>query len=126
MPLASYDYNPDPASTRDQLCDKIAECINLAHETPERRGTPYVMASDGCHQPERATGFLERVDNSLLDYINTAQSTLGTDCASSATKPWITRLHYPLPNDLLGQVDRVDEALLECINLAESTLNAKQ
>ena len=93
---------------------------------PDHRGAPYVMAPEEFHQPECATGYLERVDNSLLECINIAQSTLGTDCASSATKPWITRLDYPLPNDLLGQVDRVDEALLECINLAKSTLSAKQ
>ena len=84
------------------------------------------MDSDECHQSDRAIGYLYQVDNSLLDCINIAQSTLGTDCASSATKPRITRLHYPSPNDLLSRVDRVDEALLECINLAESTLSVKQ
>lgn len=93
---------------------------------PDHRGAPYVMAPEEFHQPECATGYLERVDNSLLECINIAQSTLGTDCASSATKPRITRLHYPSPNDLLSRVDRVDEALLECINLAESTLSVKQ
>jgi hypothetical protein len=66
------------------------------------------------------------VDNSLLECINIAQSTLETDCVSSATEPGITRIHYPSPNDLFGQVDRVDEALLKCINLEESTLSAEQ
>ena len=83
------------------------------------------MDSDECHQSDRAIGYLYQVDNSLLDCINIAQSTIGKDSASSAAKPQITRLHYPSPNDLLGQIDRVDEALLGCINLAEATLNAK-
>ena len=97
----------------------------MAQETLERRGTSHVTALDESHQSERAIGYLHQVDNSLLDRINFAQSTLGKDRAPRTAKPQITRLHYPLPNDLLGQIDRVEEALLGCINLAESTLHAK-
>ena len=110
----------------DQLSDRIAKCINLAQETLEHSGTPYIMAPDEYHQPEHLTGYLDRVNHSLLHCISVAQSTLGKDCGLSTAKPRITRLHYPSPNDLLGQVDRVDKTLLECINLAESTLNAEE
>ena len=104
-----------------QLSDRIAKCVNLAQETLEHSGTPYIMAPDEYHQPEHLTGYLDRVKHSFLHCISIAQSTLGKDCALSTAKPRITRLHYPSPNDLLGQVDRVDKTLLECINLAEST-----
>ena len=126
MSLASYDYNLNPASAGDQLCDKIVKCVNLVHETPDHRYAPYVMAPEEFRQLEHATSYLERVDNSLLECINIAQSTLETYCVSSATELGITRIHYPSPNDLFGQVDREDEALLECINLEESTLSAEQ
>ena len=66
------------------------------------------------------------MDDSLLECINIAESTLGKDRASSIAKPRITRLYYPLSDDLHSQVDRVDDSLLECINLAEKTLNAKE
>ena len=69
MSLASYDYNSNLATTGDQLIDRIAKCINLAQEMPERSGTPYVMALDECHQPDHVIGYLDRVDNSLLDCI---------------------------------------------------------
>ena len=126
MPIASYDYNPDPATTGDQLSDRIVICVNLAQEMPKRSGTPYVMAPDECHQPEHVTGYLDRVDISLLDCINIVQSTLGKDCAPSTAKPRIIRPHYPSHDDLLSQVNRLDETLLECINLEESTLNARE
>ena len=58
VPLTSYGYNLNPAAAEDQLCDKIAECINLARETPKCRGTSHVTASDEPHQSERAIGYL--------------------------------------------------------------------
>ena len=110
----------------DQFSKKIAKCINLAQATLERSGTPYVMSPTAYHQPEHVIGYLDRVHDSLLECINIAESTLGKDRASSTAKHRITRLHYPLSDDLLCQVDRVDDSLLECLNLAEKTMNAKE
>jgi len=59
MPIASYDYNPSPATTGYQLSDEIAKCVNLAQETPEGGDTPYVTVPEECHQPEHVIGYLD-------------------------------------------------------------------
>jgi len=109
-PLASYDYNLDSATTGDQLSSKIAKCINLVRSTLEHSGREYVTAPTVHYQPEHVTGYLDRVDDSILDCISIDQDTLGKKLC-----PKHRRSHYSLSDDLLGQVNRVDETLLECI-----------
>jgi len=98
----------------------------LAQATLECSGTPYAMSPTAHHQAENVVGYQDRVENSILRCINIAQNTLGENRTSSIEKPRITRLHYPLSDDLLRQFDRVDDPLLECINLAKKALNARE
>jgi len=70
---SSQDYNPHPFAAVHQFSEKIAKCINLAQATLEHSGVPYIMSPTARHhQPKHVVGYLDRVDDSLLECVNIA------------------------------------------------------